>query len=317
MNLMEKKVVLLDGGTGMALVQMGHSFINDDPLWSAIVVASHPEDLIKLHTDYFKAGADVVLSATYQASIEGYQKRLNISRQEAVDLLKKGIDLVKVARDAVQNMTGYRGAVAASVGPYGATLCDRSEYHGRYADSMTKEDLCKWHLPRLQALIDAEPDFLMVETIPVVKEAEAILDCLKQFPNMKACVTFQCKDDQMTAHGELITDAVSAVVQSSAVLGVGVNCVHPDYVLPLVQKISTLKLNIPIIVKPNGGLFKHDGRSKSKDNISDYAEEWLEAGARWIGGCCHIYPSDIALLKKTIETTFNSQEILTDPLNRI
>ncbi|CAL1542676.1 unnamed protein product [Lymnaea stagnalis] len=300
-----KRVLLLDGGTGMSLVEMGHKFIDTDPLWSAAVISTHPEDLVKLHKDFFLAGADIVLSATYQASAEGFKSRFGISDTEAFGLIRKGVELAKEARDEAEKLTGFHKFVAASVGPYGATLCDRSEYHGRYSDTMTKEELSAWHLPRLQVLVDSLPDLLAIETIPVLMEAEAILDSLRHFPHMKAWVTFQCKDGEHTAHGENIQDAVRSVVRYDNVIAVGVNCVHPSFVLSLVQNISACKLNIPIVVKPNGGIFQQDGRSGSKYNLSDHVLEWLDAGATWIGGCCHIYPADITDLRKTLENVPN------------
>lgn len=255
--------------------------------------------------NFFLAGADLVLSATYQASTEGFKSRFGISDTEAVDLIRKGVELAKEARDEVERLTGFHKFVAASVGPYGATLCDRSEYHGNYSDCMTKEELSAWHLPRLQALVDSLPDLLAIETIPALKEAEAILDSLKLFPHMKAWVTFQCKDGEHTAHGERIQDAVRSVVQYGNVVAVGVNCVHPRYVTSLLHNISACKLSIPIVVKPNGGIFTHDGRSECKYNLSDHVLEWINAGATWIGGCCHIFTSDIAALRKTLESEPN------------
>ncbi|KAH9512686.1 hypothetical protein Btru_037901 [Bulinus truncatus] len=295
-----KLVVVLDGGTGTSLAEMGHTFIHGDPLWASAVIVKHPDDLVKLHRDFFLAGADVVLSASYQSSIEGFKKRFTISETEAVDLIKKSVELVKLAKNNAEQTTGRRGYVAASVGPYGATLCDRSEYHGRYADSMSKQELQTWHLPRLKILIDSNPDILAIETIPVLHEAEAILDGLKSFPVSKAWVTFQCQDSNHTAHGENIQDAVRSVAQYDSVAAVGVNCVNPAHVTPLLHCISQLGVNIPIIVKPNARPYELGSRSTDEYKMSEHVKEWLEAGATWIGGCCHVQPSDVAELRDAL-----------------
>jgi homocysteine S-methyltransferase len=301
MSEKQKRVVILDGGTGMGLVKMGHTFINGDALWSAAVVSTNPEDLIRLHKEFYLAGADVCLSATYQASVEGYKKRFGCSDSQALDLVKQGVQLTRTARDEAEKETGHHGLVAASVGPYGATHCDMSEYHGRYADSMTREELSRWHLPRLKALVDSQPDLLAIETIPVVKEAEAILDNLHNFPDIKAWVTFQCKDGHSTGHGESIKEAVQAVTMFDSVAAVGVNCVHPDDVTSLLQNISELSLNVPVVVKPNAGLFAvKSARSAAREKLSDYVLEWLNNGATWIGGCCHVYPQDISDIQRVL-----------------
>ncbi|CAG5127549.1 unnamed protein product [Candidula unifasciata] len=296
----QKQIVVLDGGTGIALMDMGHTFITGQPLWSAAVVYTHPQDLIKLHEQFYVAGADVAVTATYQASVEGYKTKFDLSDAEALRLIQRGVELAKTARDQAEEKTGRHGYVAASVGPYGATLCDMSEYHGRYADTMTREELRQWHLPRLKALVESQPDLLAIETIPVVKEAEAILDNLQDFPGTKAWVTFQCKDGSNTAHGESIKDAVAAVVNYDGVVAVGVNCVHPDFVTSLLQNMAELSLSVPLIVEPNGGMFDHDGRPTPKEKLSEHVEEWVKAGATWIGGCCYVNPPDIADMRAAL-----------------
>uniref|UniRef100_A0A0B7A5V3 Hcy-binding domain-containing protein n=1 Tax=Arion vulgaris TaxID=1028688 RepID=A0A0B7A5V3_9EUPU len=105
-ELGKKSVVVLDGGTGMALVEMGHSFINTDQLWSAAVIKTHPQDLINLHTEFYLAGADVAVTATYQASVDGYKKRFGVTDSSALDLIKQGVQLAKTARDEAQKVTG-------------------------------------------------------------------------------------------------------------------------------------------------------------------------------------------------------------------
>lgn len=80
-----------------------------------------------------------------------------------------------------------------SVGPYGASLCDGSEYNGNYLDSIESKKLFDWHKPRIQALIEAGVDILLFETIPSLGEATVLLDILTEFPEQKACLSFSCK----------------------------------------------------------------------------------------------------------------------------
>lgn len=80
-----------------------------------------------------------------------------------------------------------------SVGPYGASLCDGSEYHGNYIDTLPIKELYDWHKPRIQALIEAGVDVVLFETIPSVGEANILLDILTEFPDQNACLSFSCK----------------------------------------------------------------------------------------------------------------------------
>lgn len=110
--------------------------------------------------------------------------------------------------------------VAGSVGPYGAFLHDGSEYTGAYEDKMTLEvmqdealclpklpphknikcmfsllsqELKDWHRPQIQCLVKAGADLVAMETIPGLKEAEALVEVLKEFPETKAWLSFSCK----------------------------------------------------------------------------------------------------------------------------
>jgi len=80
-----------------------------------------------------------------------------------------------------------------SVGPYGASLCDGSEYHGNYIGKVDLTELYNWHKPRIQALVEAGVDIVLFETIPSSDEAALLLSILDEFPNQKACLSFSCK----------------------------------------------------------------------------------------------------------------------------
>lgn len=80
-----------------------------------------------------------------------------------------------------------------SVGSYGASLCDGSEYNGNFIDVIHVKELYDWHKPRIQALIEAGVDFLLFETIPSVEEANILFKILAEYPDQKACLSFSCK----------------------------------------------------------------------------------------------------------------------------
>lgn len=80
-----------------------------------------------------------------------------------------------------------------SVGSYGASLCDGSEYNGNYIDSKNLKELYDWHKPKIQALVEAGVDILLFETIPSIEEANILFNILTEFPDQKACLSFSCK----------------------------------------------------------------------------------------------------------------------------
>ena len=126
MALPHESVLISDGGLATELEARGHDL--SDPLWSARLLADAPQEIVAVHAAYFRAGAMIATTASYQASFEGFAAH-GIGRDDAVGMLRRSVELAKTARDEV-------GAddlcVAASVGPYGAALADGSEYRGRY-----------------------------------------------------------------------------------------------------------------------------------------------------------------------------------------
>lgn len=94
---------------------------------------------------------------------------------------------------SVNKFTEQNVQVMGSVGPYGASLCDGSEYNGSYIDTINLKEIYNWHKPRIQALIEAGVDVVLFETIPSVGEANLLLNILSEFPNQKACLSFSCK----------------------------------------------------------------------------------------------------------------------------
>src|ERR687892_2615619 len=117
--LVRDGVVVLDGGLGTELGRRGADL--RDPLWSARVLLESPELVRDVHSEYFAAGADVAISASYQASFAGLARR-GLDREAAADVLRRSVEL---ARDAARDAPGR--LVAASIGPYGAYLGNGAE----------------------------------------------------------------------------------------------------------------------------------------------------------------------------------------------
>src|SRR5690349_10632708 len=134
-------VVLLDGGLSNQLVAQGCDLSGE--LWSARLLADGPGQIEAAHTAYVEAGAQVLITAGYQAGFEAFERR-GIGREEAAGLFARSVELARRAAGAVQRDVW----VAASVGPYGAVRADGSEYRGRYG--LTVRELERFHRPRIE-----------------------------------------------------------------------------------------------------------------------------------------------------------------------
>ena len=283
----ENTALIADGGLATELEARGHDL--SDGLWSARLLVEAPREVTAVHTAFFRAGAMIATTASYQASFDGFADS-GISRDDTVRLLRRSVELAKTARDEVGDASRR---VAASVGPYGAARADGSEYRGRYGLGVAQ--LEDWHRPRLEVLADAGADVLALETIPDVDEAEALVN-LVQSLGVPAWLSYTI-DGTRTRAGQPLADAFAVAVGIPEIVAVGVNCCAPDDVLPAIgQARETGK---PVIVYPNSGE-RWDSARRAWVGPSRFsarlAVQWAAVGARVIGGCCRVRPADIAEL---------------------
>jgi len=284
-------VLISDGGLATELEARGNDL--SDGLWSARLLVDAPHEIAAVHAAYFRAGAMIATTASYQASFEGFAAR-GIGRRDAVRLLRRSVELAKTARDEVGTTGRW---VAASVGPYGAALADGSEYRGRYGLSVAA--LTEWHRPRLEVLADAGADVLALETVPDVDEAEALVD-LVRWLGVPAWLSYTI-DGTRTRAGQPLAEAFALVTGVPEIVAVGVNCCAPDDVLPAIGMAR--KVGKPVIVYPNSGEQWDRWRRAwvgSSRFSAQLASQWASAGARIIGGCCRVRPADVAELATAV-----------------
>jgi homocysteine S-methyltransferase len=285
-----EQTVILDGGMSNALENRGHDL--SDALWSARLLKDAPGEIAAVHRAYYEAGAAVATTASYQASVGGFE-RAGVPREEAEQLISRSVTIARQVRDELAN-DGRQRWVAASVGPYGAVLADGSEYRGRYGLSATA--LREFHLPRLELLVAAGPDVLAVETIPDVDEAEVLVELLDEL-GFPAWLSYSIEGTRTRA-GQPLEDAFAVAGRSTAVVAIGINCCAPGDVQTAVE-IAVEVTGKPAVAYPNSGEAWDAGGRRWTGGAADsttLAQGWAAAGAALIGGCCRVGPADIAAL---------------------
>ena len=294
--------IVLDGGLATELARRGYDLTN--ALWSARLLVDAPEAIEAVQRAYFEAGADIAITASYQVSFEGFAAR-GISRSDTERLLQLSVTLARNARDRVAaNASASARArwIAASVGPYGAMLHDGSEYRGDYG--LDEDALVKFHRPRIEALLVAGPDLMACETLPSLLEARAILRVLREFPEARAWMTFTCRDGSSTSAGDAIAECARTLDSDLQVVAMGINCVDPALVTPLVHAIAS-STDKPIIVYPNSGEVWNATThcwEGTATRFTEHLKEWIDAGASWIGGCCQTTPEDIRVVRTVVDS---------------
>ncbi|KAK8101977.1 hypothetical protein PG999_012351 [Apiospora kogelbergensis] len=231
-------VRILDGGLGTSLEdRYGVKFDDSTPLWSSHPIVSDPDTLVACQRDFVEAGADVLLTATYQVSIEGFARTKVPQYPDGIPKYALGRYLANAVGIAEKAKAQSRStSLALSLGPYGACMVPGQEYSGRYDDGHSSEDaLYRWHLERLrlftnvQGLMDRIA-FVAFETVPRLDEVRAIrrayqdaniggkfwISCV--FPGEGHCLP----DGTSTEHA--VKGMLAPLPGGSKPWGIGINC---------------------------------------------------------------------------------------------
>ncbi|KAG8370249.1 hypothetical protein BUALT_Bualt14G0097300 [Buddleja alternifolia] len=312
---------VIDGGLATELERHGADL--NDPLWSAKCLINSPHLIRRVHLDYLEAGANVIISASYQATLQGFEAK-GLSIKEGETLLEKSVKIACEARDIFYERAtkgsldisddgvtpkGRPVLVAASVGSYGAYLADGSEYSGNYGDNIGLQTLKDFHRRRVQVLAGSGADLIAFETIPNKLEAQAYAELLEEESiKIPAWFSFSSKDGTNVVSGDPIEDCALIADSCEQVIGVGINCTPPRFIQGLIQSIRSVT-NKPILIYPNSGE-TYDAHRKEwvpSTGVADvdfvsYVGKWREAGASLIGGCCRTTPNTIRAISKTLSS---------------
>ncbi|CAJ1904103.1 unnamed protein product [Sphenostylis stenocarpa] len=312
---------VIDGGLATELERHGADL--NDPLWSAKCLFSSPHLIRQVHLDYLENGADIITTASYQATIQGFKAK-GYTDEEGEAMLRRSVEIAREARELY-----YKGCeccsgdgadgrilkqrpilIAASVGSYGAYLADGSEYSGDYGDAITIETLKDFHRRRVQILADSGADLLAFETVPNKLEAEAYAQLLEEEDiKIPAWFAFNSKDGVNVVSGDSLMDCGSIAESCNKVVAVGINCTPPRFIhdlIVLLKKVTTK----PIVIYPNSGE-TYDAEVKqwvqntgvTDEDFVSYVTKWRELGASLVGGCCRTTPATIRKIYRVLSSS--------------
>ncbi|KAI4304964.1 hypothetical protein MLD38_040417 [Melastoma candidum] len=303
---------VVDGGLATQLEKHGASI--NDPLWSALCLINEPHIIKQVHMEYLEAGADIIITCSYQATLPGFISK-GLSMEEGEALLVKSVKLAVEGRDkfweslkATPLHSYNRALVAASIGSYGAYLADGSEYSGYYGPDIDVNKLKDFHRRRLQVLVSAGPDLLAFETIPNKLEAQACVELLEEENiEIPSLLCFSSVDGENASSGDSFKECLQILNGSDRIQGVGINCAPPQFIESLIHKFKGLTSKA-IVVYPNSGEV-WDGRAKrwlpsqclGDEKFENFAIRWRDSGAQLIGGCCRTTPTTISAVSKVLK----------------
>lgn len=281
---LQQDIVILDGGFGTTVEQFGYDVKHE--LWSSNLIQSNPEAVYKVHKAFVDSGAEIILTNTYQASVQSFLN-IGIDRATACTYLATAVELATRA-------AGNRAIVAGSLGPYGAMLGNGSEYTGHYEE--TEADYIQYHKERLDILIETGISVFAFETIPNIEEIKAVRTLLLDYPSIETWISVTLKDHDHLSDGTPLEAVIEVVNEIENVLAFGVNCTSVNVIDAAVDKLITLS-DKPLILYPNSGR-QYDAVHKvwidqEDASLVEAAPRWKEKGVKIIGGCCQVGPGEI------------------------
>ena len=294
----EQDIVILDGSMSRLLEEQGLEI--NHRLWTALALVEQPEAIYQVHKQYFDAGANVAITASYQATVKSFED-VGYSEKQAIAYIERSVTLAKKAKQ--DSKGGQAKWIAGSIGPYGAYLSDGSEYTGAY--QISDYELKDFHEERIKALIASGVDVLAIETIPRLDELRVILNIIAVI-NFPVWVSISLKDTAHLANGDSLADFQQLVEQDQNVIAYGINCVSPQLVAPVIETLSVAATK-PLVAYPNSGaIFDAVTKTWSEEIsveqvFSTDARCWHQKGAKLIGGCCCSTEHDIARLARTFD----------------
>lgn len=301
--LSKQPFVVLDGGLATELESQGLDLL--DPLWSAKALIDCPDRIRAVHLDYLRAGADVVTTASYQATVPGLMAR-GMTASAAARTIGSSVALAKRARDeflaAGALAERLPPLIAGSIGSYGAYLHDGSEFRGDY--HLTDREFKAFHRSRVEVLVESGVDLIACETIPSRREAAALIDLLEARGDISAWMSFTARDETAISDGNPFADCVAELARARSIVAVGINCTPVERIAPLLERAGAV-VRQPFVVYPNaGGSYEaKSGRwigDPHPDAIPGAVARWYQLGARLIGGCCRTGPGTIGEIRASM-----------------
>ncbi|KAH6671093.1 Homocysteine S-methyltransferase [Halenospora varia] len=340
----DTKIHLLDGGLGTLLADRYECAFNEShPLWSShlLVDEAGRETLLAAQRSFANAGADVILTATYQASFEGFATtkidgKNGFGETEARRCMQEA---VRIARNA-----GKEGNVALSLGAYGACMVPGAEYSGKYdAEHRSIDQLKAWHATRLSVFSSASGskdcwdnvDLVAFETLPVRNEILAARQVMSIIPDGEekpfwiSCV-FPGEPNTLP-DGTTVKDAVDAMLgkdKGATPMAIGINCTKVGKVEGLVIEMEDaingmigkgeVAMWPSLVIYPDGTrgeVYNTTTKQWEKKETIEISGSWDETmfnivqnaktRGSWkevfVGGCCKTTPEDISKLRRRID----------------
>jgi homocysteine S-methyltransferase len=285
-----ESILVLDGATGTELGRRGVDLA--PPFWSARALLDAPDVLAAVHAEYLEAGADAVITATFRTHARSLAPAGR--GDDARALTHQAVAIARDARDRVRPGGQVLGGVAPLEDCYRPELAPDPDACRREHEAMITD------------LLDAGVDAILLETMGVAHEAIAAAEVARALAPGRWMISFCARSDGppgVLIDGHPVTALLEHLDGAAAV---GFNCVAAPAMaaqIPVVR--AALPATTDVIVYANTSRQTDDGAWRDSDatdpdRYANYAEQWRDAGATIIGGCCGTNPETIRAVARRL-----------------
>ncbi|MAH85602.1 MAG: homocysteine S-methyltransferase [Rhodospirillaceae bacterium TMED8] len=291
---MKQQITLLDGGMGQELCR--RSGKPASPLFSTQAMIDNPDMVVELHSDYIRAGADVICLNAYASTPERLHRDADISLFEP--LQKAAAAAALKARDQTQKSVLIAGCLPPLMASYHAELIPEEAQAIESYERIVKQQ-------------ETAVDLFIAETMSSISEAHYVCRAVaKTSKSIWVSFTVDDSDGTLLRSGEALKDGIKAAVAANAEC-ILVNCSSPESIrqaMPILSKNETLfggmANTFVSAAKLKAGetvdtlVTRND---LGPDEYAAHALSWVEDGATLIGGCCGVGPGHIAEIRRRID----------------
>jgi len=286
LDLMEKRVVLLDGAMGTELMRYGFTQGHCPELWNA----EKQDVIMSIYQSYYKAGSDAVLTNSFggsQIKLAGY------------GLEDRCYELNRLSAEIAARVRPEGRFIGGSMGPIGQFLKPQGSY--------SEEDFEKAYEEQTSGLVDGGVDFLLIETQYDLQESQCAFRAAKKATELPIFLTMTFNKTQrgfFTMMGNSLVDMINAF-QDQDIAGIGSNCTLNSEDMAGLIKEMRKKTDLPLLAQANAGQPEMDGSghvtyNQGIDNYVSFIPAIINNGVNIIGGCCGTDPDYIRRMSQMI-----------------
>jgi homocysteine S-methyltransferase len=275
---------VLDGAMGTLIYQHG-VFVN---VCYDELTESQPDLIREIHESYVRAGAEAIETNTFGA---------NPVKLSSFGLDDRTEELNRSGARLAREVAGDRVSVLGAVGPLGI----RIEPWGPTA----REEAVGYFRRQVEGLLDGGVDGFVLETFGVLDELKTAFTAVRESCDLPIIAQLTIGEDGMTAFGSDVEKLATELTQWGADV-IGLNCsVGPAIMLDAIERMAQVT-DRPLSAQPNAGMPRVVGDRKiylsSPEYMASYALRMIDAGARFVGGCCGTTPDHIKVMADQVAT---------------